>query len=391
LLLNFNENVLDFDSSIVSEAAKTKVEGFFRDLSNTIDTFSRPSSSSDSSKERILAAETVLEAGEEFVSSLASTVELGCEMEIVLPNISLAVVKRQSVPSQPSLSQWSSHGLEVELADQAAITAQDSSISLAFTAYHNLGDLMTSESQVSSPVLSVTALGETAGMEYRSGRRWTELEEPVHFSVRHGPVPHHSAVSCVYWHFPSSSWATHGCSSRSLSPSSTSCSCSHLTTFALLVLPPPSPVTWAPLTFFSAAPAVSLGPPVTPTPSPPPSIRRVTTEGDLQGLLYSAAPSIKYREKVRVTRRQREEDREEKVVVLEVEQAGLASDGVYSVIVILPLTVIFGSFLLWRKRKRNSPSSLPSLMNYSKDDRDWDQFSCYDDMFLNCLEEDMSV
>ena len=59
LLLNFNENVLDFDSSIVSQAAKTKVkmvkaynggfssghwqvESFFYDLSNTIDDFAVP-------------------------------------------------------------------------------------------------------------------------------------------------------------------------------------------------------------------------------------------------------------------------------------------------------------------------------------------------------------
>merc|ERR1719481_2151316 len=55
LLLNFNENVLDFDSSIVSEAAKTKVENFFVDLSSTIETF-LPSSSTGSSTDLSIVA-----------------------------------------------------------------------------------------------------------------------------------------------------------------------------------------------------------------------------------------------------------------------------------------------------------------------------------------------
>ena len=42
--------------------AKTKVKDFFHDLSNTIDTFSLSSKKTDSNEERILAAETILEA-----------------------------------------------------------------------------------------------------------------------------------------------------------------------------------------------------------------------------------------------------------------------------------------------------------------------------------------
>ena len=82
LLLNFNENVLDFDSSIVSSAAKTKVEDFFLDLSNTIDDFMGPrkQTGSTSTKARISAAESVLTAGEDIATRLASTVELGSQV-----------------------------------------------------------------------------------------------------------------------------------------------------------------------------------------------------------------------------------------------------------------------------------------------------------------------
>merc|ERR1719153_1522556 len=206
LLLNFNENVLDFDSSIVSEAAKTKVENFFVDLSSTIETFLPSSSTGSSTDLSIVAAETVLDAGDDIANSLASTVELGGQMDIALPNISMSVMKKEPLPD--SFSTWETNWLEGDLPGQEAITGEDNSIALAFSSYDNLGDLMGAESQVSSPVLSVTALGEPSGMQRRGGRRWTELEAPVKFSARHGPVPKHSSVSCVYWDFPTSTWLT---------------------------------------------------------------------------------------------------------------------------------------------------------------------------------------
>ena len=69
-------------SSIVSSAAKTKVEDFFLDLSNTIDDFMGPrkKAGSTSTKARISAAESVLTAGEDIATRLASTVELGSQV-----------------------------------------------------------------------------------------------------------------------------------------------------------------------------------------------------------------------------------------------------------------------------------------------------------------------
>lgn len=217
------------------------------------------------------------------------------------------------------------------------------------------------------------------------------MEEPVKFSVRHGPVPHHSAVSCVYWHFPSSSWATHGCSSRSISPSTTSCSCSHLTSFALIVIPPPVPVTWAPLTYYSAAPSIDLSPYGSPASSDwsqkivTGPIRRGATEKSLQGLLYSAPPSLDFEQKIRVTRRERTED---VLVFVEVE-SGTMSGGLWTVLVILPVAALV-FFISWRKRKKQRLRSVSSISSI-QDEIDWDQVSCYGDTFLNSLEEDIRV
>ena len=46
------------------------------------------------------------------------------------------------------LACWSSQSLAVELPLQEALVGRDRDISVAFTAYNNLGDLMTAESQV---------------------------------------------------------------------------------------------------------------------------------------------------------------------------------------------------------------------------------------------------
>ena len=112
-------------------------------------------------------------------------------------------------------------------------------------------------------------------------------------------------MSCVYWHFPSSSWATHGCTSRSFAPDVTTCSCSHLTSFALLLLPPVAPATWAPLVFYSGPPAVSLAPEVT-TPLTTTDATASSTEDEWrleweQELVYSAAPN--FGERIPVTER----------------------------------------------------------------------------------------
>ena len=137
MLLNFNENVLDFDSSIVSEAAKTKVENFFVDLSSTIETLLPSSSTGSSTDLSIVAAETVLDAGDDIANSLASTVELGGQMDIALPNISMSVMKKE--PLLDSVSTWETNWLEVELPDQDAIAGKDTSIALS--SYDNLEDL----------------------------------------------------------------------------------------------------------------------------------------------------------------------------------------------------------------------------------------------------------
>ena len=121
-------------------------------------------------------ATNILNITEDISRSLAMTVEVGKEVNIRLADISLTVMKK--VPGEES-SRWeggavkvntSLHHLllttdhrslitQVQLPDQQTITGADSSITLSFSSYDNLGSLMNLEDEFSSTVLSVNVLG----------------------------------------------------------------------------------------------------------------------------------------------------------------------------------------------------------------------------------------
>ena len=73
-LLKFNENLVDFDSSIVKKAVKTKVESFFSTVSTAIDTQAEEASSEDS----VEAAASILDVTQDIGRSVASTLGRYC-------------------------------------------------------------------------------------------------------------------------------------------------------------------------------------------------------------------------------------------------------------------------------------------------------------------------
>ena len=68
-LLKFNENLVDFNSSIVKKAVKTKVESFFSTVSTAIDSQVEEESSGDS----VEAAASILDVTQDIGRSVAKT------------------------------------------------------------------------------------------------------------------------------------------------------------------------------------------------------------------------------------------------------------------------------------------------------------------------------
>ena len=68
-LLKFNENLVDFNSSIVKKAVKTKVESFFSTVSTAIDSQVEEESDGDS----VEAAASILDVTQDIGRSVAKT------------------------------------------------------------------------------------------------------------------------------------------------------------------------------------------------------------------------------------------------------------------------------------------------------------------------------
>jgi len=271
LLLNFNENLLHFDSSIVKKAAKTKVESFMKTLSSAIDTQTKGSKEGlckGSKSENLEAASNILNVTEEISRTLASTLDVGTKTEIKLANISMTVMKKQL--SENTSSEWEAGAVKVKLPDQSNI-AQDSSVTVSFTSYNNLGSMMNLDNAFTSSVLSVNVI------KNKNHNRSIPLKKPIEFILHHKPFTASRKRKCVYWDFQSSTWSHDGCYTikNSSTASSTACQCFHLTNFALTVEqeePPAteenipeattvaSKVSWDISAYYSADPSVTPGP-----------------------------------------------------------------------------------------------------------------------------------
>merc|ERR1719285_1358880 len=259
MLLVFNDNIQEASHQIVKEATKAKVETFFKSVSSSLSmlTFKKakestennedvqvePSSKEDMEKieaadmkkkeEDVKMATSILNITKDISKGLAATVEVGGTMEIQLEDISMAVMKKRldSNTQAGQSSVWQSEELSVELPDQSSIAGADSSITLAFTSYNNLGEMMTKTDEISSPVLSVNVIG------VEDGGKSIPLTKPLEFVLRHQNMSGFSHRKCVYWDFDIDSWSEDGCYPvrEKSSADRTSCQCYHLTNFAVLV------------------------------------------------------------------------------------------------------------------------------------------------------------
>merc|ERR1719228_2069419 len=259
MLLVFNDNIQEASHQIVKEATKAKVETFFKSVSSSLSMLTskkvkerveniediqvEPSTKEDIKKieeadmkkkeEDVKMATSILNITKDISKGLAATVEVGSTMEIHLEDISMAVMKKR-LDSNNQVAQssvWKSEELSVELPDQSSIAGADSSITLAFTSYNNLGEMMTKTDEISSPVLSVNVIG------VEDGGKSIPLTKPLEFVLRHQNMSGFSHRKCVYWDFDIDSWSEDGCYPvrEKSSADRTSCQCYHLTNFAVLV------------------------------------------------------------------------------------------------------------------------------------------------------------
>jgi len=240
LLLTFNNNIVNASHEIVKEATKSKVENFFKSVSSSLNFINIKNEDSKDKKtekekkgkrknEDVSTATSILNITADISKTLAMTVDVGSSIDIKLPNISMTVMKRKTGTSNSSV--WEADTLKVSLPDQPTITGSDSSITVSFTSYDNLGSMLNMDSDFSSSVLSVNVIGvEKFGSTI-------PLVKPIDFQLKHKPMSDFSERKCVYWDFEEDGWSQQGCYpiKEKSTENTTMCQCYHLTNFAVLI------------------------------------------------------------------------------------------------------------------------------------------------------------
>ena len=146
---------------------------------------------------------------------------------IQLANISMLVMRKEM--RENTSSDCLAGDIKVTLPDQPSIAQDDSSVTVSFTSYHNLGYMMGEEDHIRSPVLSVNVIKK------KNEKRSIPLTKPVEFLLHHKPFRKVRKRKCVYWDFQYSSWSQDGCYTlrKKSTSTTTACQCYHLTNFAL--------------------------------------------------------------------------------------------------------------------------------------------------------------
>ena len=90
---------------------------------------------------------------------------------IQLVKISMLVMKKRM--SENTSNDWLAGDIQVTLLDQPSIAQDDSSVTVSFTSYHNLGYMMGVEDHIRSPVLSVNVVKK------KNEKRSIPLTKPV--------------------------------------------------------------------------------------------------------------------------------------------------------------------------------------------------------------------
>ena len=215
--------------------------------------------------ENLEAASKILAATADIPHTLRLTLSVGSMTSIQLANISMLVMKKQMYEN--TSSDLLAGDLQVTLPDQPSIAQDDSSVTVSFTSYHNLGYMMSVEGDIRSPVISVNVI------KTKNHKRSIPLTKPVEFLLHHKPIKKDFLRKCVYWDFKTSSWSRDGCFAvrKKSSTTTTSCQCYHLTNFALSVEREDAEATteaatvaskhsWDTLAYFSAEPSVTPEP-----------------------------------------------------------------------------------------------------------------------------------
>uniref|UniRef100_A0A673HQ13 Adhesion G protein-coupled receptor L1-like n=1 Tax=Sinocyclocheilus rhinocerous TaxID=307959 RepID=A0A673HQ13_9TELE len=165
------------------------------------------------------------------------------------PNIDLEVYVLNTEMELKDLSFPNSYDSDSTIYVSASTIKQYSrngQVKVVFTLYKNLGSFLSTQNATlktdgkqksGGQSLAVNSHIISASMNKESSRVF--LTKPVEFTLRHLQLENHFNPNCSFWNYSERSmmgqWSSHGCRRLHSNNTHTTCACSHLTNFAVLM------------------------------------------------------------------------------------------------------------------------------------------------------------
>lgn len=187
----------------------------------------------------------LLHVVEESALSLASNSRTPAELEIKAPEMELKVYTFDAQNSKTKLSA-SMGGDQIHLTPKVETQKRNGSVSVVFVRYDSISDIL--KPSIDPGVTDYSRYAGTGEITVNSQVVAAAVKpadvyqlDHVTFTLRHSqPIDTKADVTkCVFWEYEVDSlqgrWAAHGCKTLHVNSNATTCSCNHLTHFAILM------------------------------------------------------------------------------------------------------------------------------------------------------------
>uniref|UniRef100_A0A4W4HDY8 Adhesion G protein-coupled receptor L2a n=1 Tax=Electrophorus electricus TaxID=8005 RepID=A0A4W4HDY8_ELEEL len=226
---------------------------YMKAIVDTVDNLLRPEAlkawRSMNSTEQMHTATMLLDTLEEGAFVLADNLMPPAIVKMPASNIILYVYVLSTDDQVQDLKfpQSSKGGISIQLsANTVKLNSRNGIAKLVFALYRNLGQFLSTEnatiklgSEASSHNYSVAVNSDIIAASINKESSRVFITEPVIFTLEHIDMQHYFNSNCSFWNYSERSmmgyWSTQGCKLIDSNKTHTTCSCNHLTNFAILM------------------------------------------------------------------------------------------------------------------------------------------------------------
>uniref|UniRef100_A0A3B4AAY6 Uncharacterized protein n=1 Tax=Periophthalmus magnuspinnatus TaxID=409849 RepID=A0A3B4AAY6_9GOBI len=226
---------------------------FNKAIVDTVDNLLRPEALKSwhdmNSTEQTHAATMLLDTLEEGAFVLADNLMEPAIVKVPADNIILDVyvLSTDGQVQDFKFPQSSKGGISIQLsANTVKLNSRNGVAKLVFVLYKNLGQFLSTENatikmanEVYGRNVSVAVNSDIIAASINKESSRVFINEPVVFTLEHIDMEHYFNSNCSFWNYSERSmmgyWSTQGCKLVDSNKTHTTCSCSHLTNFAILM------------------------------------------------------------------------------------------------------------------------------------------------------------